>query len=254
MEYRDPDVSILIPTYKRFNKLKQLLMTIYPHIGEGLEVIVGNDNPDDFKKIASFISKLNEGLTNPIKLLSSPTNQGIYLNRANLVHHSSGEIIIFCDDDDYLNMAVIKEAMDEYYYAGLMHSAYLFNVLEFYHNLKDGSNQVMNKFKRTYPKTGKVVAGVSGTMFDGVLLRKHLEGYREFLSSLDLSKVIGDDQVFYYYFSKFFDRTPTVFSSVLYIANYDKSEEHIMFTDPKETTVENVNKYKIWYSPEHLSL
>lgn len=94
----EPIVSIIIPTYKREEKLQRLLKSIYlsKYPKSKLEVIVVNNNPED-----SNLGNLEKTFSG-IKILKQAVNQYSAGGRNIGALNSKGEIIFFIDDDNVL--------------------------------------------------------------------------------------------------------------------------------------------------------
>lgn len=246
----NPTLSILIPTYNRFNDLKRLLISLHPltlDFGNHIEIVVGNDNPLDNKRIAKFINTLNDFSGNKnIRLIESLNNIGIYRNRLSLIENSQGDYIVFCDDDDMLNIHTLSLFIMEHIHDSeeKLNTVFIYDVVEYYHNLKDGSNSIRSKYRNSV--NGKIPVAISGNIFYYGIFKGNLVNYSKYLDKFDHSKNIGDDQVLYNYFKNIVKTIELEILSYfpLYLANYDKEKDHMMLTNPKENTVDNVNKFK----------
>ncbi len=89
-------ISIIIPTYNRFPKLKKLIHSIFNQTYQNYEIIIIDDmSNDETKEICSnYPNKHIKYYRNQEKLGSGLSRQKGY----NLAH---GDYIIFCDNDDY---------------------------------------------------------------------------------------------------------------------------------------------------------
>lgn len=87
--------SVIIPTYRRPHLLKNALESLAAQTGEcRFEVVVINDAPDeDLSSLAAGFSDIG------VRLISPPRNVGRAIARNIGVRNSSGDIIIFLDDD-----------------------------------------------------------------------------------------------------------------------------------------------------------
>ena len=91
--------SVIIPTYKRPDLLRNLLSSLAAQETEyPFEVVVVNDAPDeDLSALEVEFSDM------ALKILSHPENRGPAVARNTGVRDSSGEILIFLDDDTTVN-------------------------------------------------------------------------------------------------------------------------------------------------------
>jgi glycosyltransferase involved in cell wall biosynthesis len=91
----NPLISIVIPTFNRVHYLKQAIMSIQKQTYGNIQILVIDDNSEDETRQMVFglndkrIAYLNNG---SVKNVSTLRNIGI--------HHSNGDLIGFCDDDD----------------------------------------------------------------------------------------------------------------------------------------------------------
>lgn len=104
-----PVVSIIIPSYNRPDYLERLLESITKISYTNLEVVIVDDNSncDYFTFIDSYQSKLR------IKYLKNDSNLYAEKSRKKGFNSSSGEYLIFCDDDDYyFNSKFVGDAIE----------------------------------------------------------------------------------------------------------------------------------------------
>ncbi|CUP17444.1 glycosyltransferase family 2 protein [Clostridium disporicum] len=90
-------ISIIIPTYNRRLQLLECINSILKQTYKNFEIIVVDDCSTD--ETEEYISKLLSD--NRIKYLKNLKNSGPGYSRKVGFEKSSGEFIIFCDDDDY---------------------------------------------------------------------------------------------------------------------------------------------------------
>ena len=97
-------VSVIIPTYKRPNNLRNALLSVVEQDYPNKEILVVSDNgrdstyDDETKSIVDSVS--NEFPTVDIKLVQHAVNRNGAAARNTGVMESSGEYICFLDDDD----------------------------------------------------------------------------------------------------------------------------------------------------------
>lgn len=89
-------ISIVIPTYNRFNFLKETIESIKKQSFKDFEIVIIDDNStDDTGKIIDMYKNLR------IKYIKNKKNMGPGYNRKIGISSCDGEYIIFMDDDDY---------------------------------------------------------------------------------------------------------------------------------------------------------
>ena len=89
-------ISIVIPTYNRFNFLKEAIESIKKQNFKDFEIIIIDDNStDDTATIIDMYKNLR------IKYIKNKKNMGPGYNRKIGISSCDGEYIIFMDDDDY---------------------------------------------------------------------------------------------------------------------------------------------------------
>jgi glycosyltransferase involved in cell wall biosynthesis len=93
-------LSILIPTYNRYQQLNKLLEYLNKHLIEGIEVLVGNDNPD---------LEINfPFLSTSFLIINNERNLGECENINNLINKSTGKYIFILFDDESLNISIFN--------------------------------------------------------------------------------------------------------------------------------------------------
>lgn len=96
IKYDTPKISIIIPTHNRFEQLSELINSIYSQTYKNFEIILIDDISSD--ETAEFYSNYHD---KRLKYWRNYENLGMGLNRQKGYNLSSGDYIIFCDDDDY---------------------------------------------------------------------------------------------------------------------------------------------------------
>ena len=104
-----PLISFVIPTYKRKKELKECIDSILNQTYSNYEIIIVDDNsPDQTDK---FVKK-EYSKHNNIKYFKNETNKGPSYNRKFGFGKTSGQYIIFCDDDDfYIDSLFLERAI-----------------------------------------------------------------------------------------------------------------------------------------------
>lgn len=241
-------LTIGIATYNRSDKLKTLLRSLYSFANSyknKVQILILNDggNPGD---VPRFCKELNRLIGIDVFMyINRKENKGIYFTRYELLIHARGKWYCSCDDDDLLNVNTLTRFIGGYSYE-TNHDVLMFNLVEFYHNLRDGSTFIKDMYKYySENPSRKIVVGLSGNILKMSLIRPKLPMYAEFISTLVSDKNIGEDQVFIRFF---FEGNPSVkiIPDTLYFADYSKSDEHMMLTNMKENTIDNLKSIKTY--------
>ena len=91
-----PLISVIVTTYNRKNMLKDSILSILNQTYSNFELIVV-DNFSDYD-FFNYIKSFNDSRIKPFQ---SKNNGIIAVNRNFGINKSNGELIAFCDDDDY---------------------------------------------------------------------------------------------------------------------------------------------------------
>ncbi|MBU8752326.1 glycosyltransferase family 2 protein [Priestia megaterium] len=104
-----PKLSILIPAYNAEKYISKCLDTVLLQPYKDLEVIVIDDNSSD--KTLNILQKYeNKHLV--LKVIHNSTNRGVVKVRNDLLNKCSGEYIMFCDADDFMEQNAITLAIN----------------------------------------------------------------------------------------------------------------------------------------------
>jgi glycosyltransferase involved in cell wall biosynthesis len=100
-------VSIIIPTYNRFDELKKAVKSCFNN-KNNIEVIIINDCSSDpeYKNINKYYSSYSN-----IKVINNDINKGPALSRNIGFNNSNGKYITLLDDDDLLHSSYISECL-----------------------------------------------------------------------------------------------------------------------------------------------
>ncbi len=97
-------LTIAIPTYNRFPKLKVGLDSIFNNLPSGVEVIVcDNSSDDDTSKLCNEY----QGKYESFRYIRHAKNNGYDYNVISCVKNASGKYIWFLSDDDFIDRALI---------------------------------------------------------------------------------------------------------------------------------------------------
>lgn len=91
-----PKISIIISTYNRFEQLSESISSIFRQSYQNFEIILIDDMSND--ETSSVYGNYHDRRLNYYR---NHENLGIGLNRQKGYNLSSGDYVIFCDDDDY---------------------------------------------------------------------------------------------------------------------------------------------------------
>ena len=103
-------VTIIIPTYKRSDKIERALKSAATQTYQNIEIIVVDDNanfPDERKQTAKIVKKFQN-----TRLIQNQTNLGGALSRNEGIKHASGSFIVFLDDDDEFLPEKVEKQLD----------------------------------------------------------------------------------------------------------------------------------------------
>lgn len=110
-------ISVVIPTYKRFDYLKESLLSVFSQDFDSFEIIVADDGSPNFPKeeIENFINTNN---LRKIKttIIHPDINKGTVKNLNNAINHSQGElIVILAFDDSFYDNTVLSRISKTFY-------------------------------------------------------------------------------------------------------------------------------------------
>lgn len=101
-------VSVIIPTYKRSDKIERAIKSVINQTYKNIEIIVVDDNanyPEERRKTIEIVSKYKD-----VKFITNKENLGGALNRNVGIENSNGKYIAFLDDDDeFLEQKIEKQ-------------------------------------------------------------------------------------------------------------------------------------------------
>ena len=101
-------VSVIIPTYKRSDKIERAIKSVVNQTYNNLEIIVVDDNANNLEereKTRKIIQKYNN-----INLIENQTNLGGAISRNVGIENSNGDYVAFLDDDDeYIESKIEKQ-------------------------------------------------------------------------------------------------------------------------------------------------
>lgn len=106
------EVSIIVPTYQREEKLERALESINSQTYRDFQIIVVDDNPSE--KFREKVEEIVENLeTDNITRLVNGENQGVSSARNLGIEKAEGEIVAFLDDDDEWKPEKIEKQVEK---------------------------------------------------------------------------------------------------------------------------------------------
>lgn len=102
-------LSIIVPFYNETAYLRSALNSIHSQRIDGIQIIVVNDNPDQFKPddLVAF------GVGGPVKLVQHPRNLGLSAARNSGLEQAQGQFIGFLDADDYYTLGGLATQLQQ---------------------------------------------------------------------------------------------------------------------------------------------
>lgn len=100
-------ISIIIPTYKRHDLLILCIESILHQTYQNIEIIIVNDNPNDGTR-EIIRKRFND---KRIFYYENEKNSGAGFSRKQGYEKSTGDYIIFCDDDEYIDDNFFEESI-----------------------------------------------------------------------------------------------------------------------------------------------
>lgn len=127
-------VSIIVPVYNTYNYLDECIKSIMDQTLEDIEIILVNDGSTDSSK--DICEKYRE-LDNRIVVINKD-NEGVGKARNVGIDKSSGEYIMFCDSDDYVE----KTWCEEMYNLALFNKYSLVGCGYYIHSYRDKKSYI----------------------------------------------------------------------------------------------------------------
>jgi len=102
-------VSIVIPTYKRFEQLDRCVMSSVNQTYENLQIIITSDNDEETNKI---LREKYEKLDTRIKFVANTSGKKCVGNWNNGLLYATGKYIKILYDDDWINLNCIEKCIE----------------------------------------------------------------------------------------------------------------------------------------------
>src|SRR5574344_851644 len=104
-----PKVSIIIPIYNVEQYIERCARSLFEQTEEDLEFIFVNDGtPDNSMQILNDVIRDYPSRKNQIKIFANEKNLGLPLTRQRGLKEATGEYIIHCDSDDWVDKNMYK--------------------------------------------------------------------------------------------------------------------------------------------------
>lgn len=99
---KTPLISVIVLTYKNYDKIEKNLNSIFSQTYENIEIIISDDGAENFpkKKIEKILEKASSNIKNII-VIERDKNVGTVKNFNEAIKRSSGEYIFPLAQDDY---------------------------------------------------------------------------------------------------------------------------------------------------------
>ncbi len=215
-------ISVIIPAYNAEKTIERLLNSIISQTYKNYEVIIINDGSTD--KTESIISRYN---SSNIKIISN-VNEGVGIARKIGFENATGDLVFFCDSDDYIPKNNIFEKINEKFIKNNI-DILMFDVLD----ITDKENKVVNCFSKKIEKGIHRIEEIDncflfGPLFLKVFRKEKLDKncfieYDNFEDTYTTYKYLNNCSNFYYekdiYYA--FDETANL-QSLTKIKNIDK--------------------------------
>ena len=215
-------ISVIIPVYNSEKTIERLLNSVISQTYKNYEVIIINDGSTD--KTESIISRYN---SSNIKIISK-VNEGVGIARKIGFENATGDLVFFCDSDDYIPENNIFEKINEKFIKNNI-DILMFDVLD----ITDKENKVVNCFSKKIEKGIHRIEEIDncflfGPLFLKVFRKEKLDKncfieYDNFEDTYTTYKYLNNCSNFYYekdiYYA--FDETANL-QSLTKIKNIDK--------------------------------
>lgn len=115
--------SIIVPTYKRIDFLKEAIQSALNQEYKDFEVIVVDNNDDDDEMAAKVKKQISDFKSNKIIYYKNERNIGIYGNTLRAAQLANGDFVALLNDDDILNpsyLKIVNAFIEKYKYYGVI--------------------------------------------------------------------------------------------------------------------------------------
>lgn len=107
---KKPCVSVVIAVYNVEAYIAQCCHSLFSQTLDGIEYIFVNDHsPDNSIEVVKTVLKEYPARTNQVKIIEHPVNLGVSQTREDGVKAATGEYIIHCDPDDWVETDMYEQ-------------------------------------------------------------------------------------------------------------------------------------------------
>jgi len=105
-----PKVSIIIPVYGAEDYIRQCAVTLFKQSYENIEYVFIDDcSPDDSILVLHEVMAEYPERADSVKIIRHEENQGVGRSRQEGIESASGEYLIHCDPDDWVELSFIEK-------------------------------------------------------------------------------------------------------------------------------------------------
>ncbi|MCH5240188.1 MAG: glycosyltransferase [Muribaculaceae bacterium] len=109
-----PKVSVIVAVYKVENYIERCLHTLFSQTLDDIEYIFVDDaSPDNSMNILERVLEKYPHRKSQVKIIRHSENRGVALARTNGILAATGEYMIHCDPDDYVDIDMYELMYDE---------------------------------------------------------------------------------------------------------------------------------------------
>lgn len=109
-----PLISVLIPIYKVEAYIEKCVKSLFGQTYENIEYIFVDDcTPDNSIAVLQSVMEKYPCRRNRTRIIRNATNQGIAAVRNILLENATGEYVIFIDSDDWVELSMIENLVNE---------------------------------------------------------------------------------------------------------------------------------------------
>lgn len=109
-----PLISVLVPIYKVEAYIEKCVKSLFGQTYENIEYIFVDDcTPDNSIAVLQSVMEKYPCRRNRTRIIRNATNQGIAAVRNILLENATGEYVIFIDSDDWVELSMIENLVNE---------------------------------------------------------------------------------------------------------------------------------------------
>ncbi|MBO4632079.1 MAG: glycosyltransferase, partial [Lentisphaeria bacterium] len=103
-------ISVIIATFHGEKYISEQLLSLFRQTMIPDEILIGDDSGN--RKTLDKISRIRKLFPGELQMIKNPFRLGIVKNYQNLARHASGDVIFFCDQDDFWLPRKIEKMVD----------------------------------------------------------------------------------------------------------------------------------------------